>query len=104
MAALASELVIVTCGLAVFTTFQSASTALTLTVTIAVPNLLVTTTATDAALVRDVTTALFDNAARIVRADVPEAAQLDPRTAIFTEPIALHDGARDYYRSVKSMI
>jgi TRAP transporter TAXI family solute receptor len=74
------------------------------TVTIAVPNLLVTTTTTDAALVRDVTTALFDNAARIARADVPEAAQLDLRTAIFTEPIRLHDGARDYYRSVKSMI
>jgi TRAP transporter TAXI family solute receptor len=74
------------------------------TITIAVPNLLVTTTATDAAQVRAVTAALFDNAAQIVRADVPEAAQLDLRTAIFTEPIRLHDGARDYYRSVKSMI
>ncbi|OLE24297.1 MAG: hypothetical protein AUG49_13670 [Catenulispora sp. 13_1_20CM_3_70_7] len=74
------------------------------TVTIAVPNLLLTTAATDVAQVRDVTAALFDNAARIARADVPEAAQLDLRTAIFTEPIRLHDGARDYYRSVKAMI
>jgi uncharacterized protein len=74
------------------------------TVTIAVPNLLLTTTATDAAQVRNVTAAMFDNAARIARANVPEAAQLDLRTAIFTEPIPLHDGARDYYRSVKSMI
>jgi TRAP transporter TAXI family solute receptor len=74
------------------------------TVTLAVPNLLLTTTATDAAQVNEVTSALFDHAAQVARADVPEAAQLDPRTAIFTEPIALHDGARRYYRSVKTLI
>jgi TRAP transporter TAXI family solute receptor len=74
------------------------------TVTLAVPNLMVTTTAIDAARVNDVTSALFDSAARIARADVPEAAQLDLRTAIFTEPVALHDGARTYYRSVKTLI
>ena len=74
------------------------------TVTLAVPNLLLTTTATDATQVNEVTSALFDNAAGIARAGVPEAAQLDLRTAIFTEPIRLHDGARTYYRSVKSLI
>jgi uncharacterized protein len=74
------------------------------TVTLAVPNLLVTTPGIDAGQVKDVTSALYDHAAQVTRSDVPEAAQLDLRTAIFTEPIRLHEGARGYYRSIKSMI
>ncbi len=72
--------------------------------TLAVPNFLVTTVSADAGQVGAMTRALFDNAGRIARAGVPEAAQLDARTAILTEPIPLHDGARDYYRSTKPQI
>jgi uncharacterized protein len=72
--------------------------------TLAVPNLLVTTTGADSGQVTALTAALFDNAGRIARAGVPEAAQLDVRTAIFTQPIPLHDGARDYYRSTKPQV
>jgi hypothetical protein len=32
---------------------------------------------------------------------VHPAQLVDPRTAVFTDPLALHDGARLWYRSVK---
>jgi TRAP transporter TAXI family solute receptor len=72
--------------------------------TLAVPTMLVTTSGADAGRVTALTAALFDNADTIARAGVPEAAQLDIRTAIFTEPIPLHEGAREYYRTTKPQV
>jgi TRAP-type uncharacterized transport system substrate-binding protein len=69
--------------------------------TLAVPTMLVTTSGADAGRVTALTAALFDNADQIARAGVPEAAQLDIRTAIFTKPIPLHEGAVRYYRTTK---
>jgi TRAP transporter TAXI family solute receptor len=71
------------------------------TSTLAVPTMLVTTSGADAGQVTALTAALFDDADRIAGAGVPEAAQLDIRTAIFTEPIPLHVGASGYYRATK---
>jgi uncharacterized protein len=67
---------------------------------VAVPNLLVTLAGTGTALVNRVAQALFASAGRIGES-IPAAGQLDPRSSIFTGAIPLHDGARDYYRSVK---
>jgi uncharacterized protein len=73
------------------------------TATLAVPNLLLTTTVTAPDQVHTLTTALFANIQAIARS-VPEAGGLDVRAAIFTEPIPLHDGALAYYRTVKGQI
>ncbi|MFG3282373.1 TAXI family TRAP transporter solute-binding subunit [Streptomyces sp. NPDC048111] len=68
--------------------------------TIAVANLLVTTDRTDTALTEGFTRTVINSRDRIGR--VVHAAQLvDLRTAIYTDPLPLHEGARDYYRSVK---
>jgi len=70
------------------------------TTTIAVPNLLVTTAAQDGELVRRVTRTVMGNREAIGR-EVHAAQLVDPRTAIFTDPLPLHEGARRWYRSVK---
>ncbi|GGO56740.1 hypothetical protein GCM10012287_51010 [Streptomyces daqingensis] len=68
--------------------------------TVAVANLLVTTDRTDTALTEGVTRAVLRSRDQI--GDKVHAAQkVDLRTAIYTAPLALHGGARDYYRSVK---
>ena len=72
----------------------------TLVDTIAVPDLLVTSAATDPELVRAVLELIFDDRRRLERA-VPTAAQLDLRAAIATSPVPLHEGALRYYREVK---
>ncbi|MGW5850919.1 TAXI family TRAP transporter solute-binding subunit [Streptomyces sp. NPDC055254] len=68
--------------------------------TVAVPNLLVTTAGTDARL-----TERFTRTVILSRDDIGRqvhAAQLvDLRTAIYTDPLDLHEGAGRYYRSVK---
>ncbi|MBY8887190.1 TAXI family TRAP transporter solute-binding subunit [Streptomyces sp. PTM05] len=68
--------------------------------TIAVANLLITTDRADAALVERVTEAVIDSRDRI-GAVVHSAQQVDLRTAIYTDPLPLHEGARRYYLSVK---
>lgn len=68
--------------------------------TLAVPNLLVTTTRTPPADVQALTAALFACSSAIGQT-VPVAAQLNPQTAIFTEPVPLDAGALEYYRSTK---
>ncbi|MER0448702.1 TAXI family TRAP transporter solute-binding subunit [Streptomyces sp. Edi4] len=68
--------------------------------TIAVANLLVTTDRTDAALTEGFTRTVINSRDRIGR-EVHAAQLVDLRTAIYTNPLPLHDGARDYYRSVK---
>ncbi|NUS17332.1 MAG: TAXI family TRAP transporter solute-binding subunit [Streptomyces sp.] len=68
--------------------------------TVAVPNLLITTDRADAGLVQRLTRAVIDS--RDAIGTVVHAAQLvDLRTAVFTDPLPLHQGAVRYYRSVK---
>ncbi|MEU6995048.1 TAXI family TRAP transporter solute-binding subunit [Streptomyces sp. NPDC046465] len=68
--------------------------------TLAVANLLVTTDRTDPELTERLTRTVIDSRDHI--GDQVHAAQLvDLRTALFTDPLPLHDGARRYYRSVK---
>jgi uncharacterized protein len=68
--------------------------------TIAVANLLITTDHENTAVVQRITQAVIDSRDRI-GAVVHSAQQVDLRTAIFTDPLALHEGARRYYLSQK---
>ncbi|MFJ3586527.1 TAXI family TRAP transporter solute-binding subunit [Streptomyces sp. NPDC090127] len=68
--------------------------------TLAVTNLLVTTDAADPALVEGFTRTVIRSRDGIGR-QVHPAQLVDLRTAIYTEPLSLHEGARRYYRSVK---
>ncbi|MEU7583062.1 TAXI family TRAP transporter solute-binding subunit [Streptomyces sp. NPDC041068] len=68
--------------------------------TLAVANLLVTTDRADPELTTGLTRAVIDSRDHI--GDQVHAAQLvDLRTALYTDPLQLHAGARSYYRSVK---
>ncbi|WP_420035904.1 TAXI family TRAP transporter solute-binding subunit [Streptomyces sp. cg28] len=68
--------------------------------TLAVANLLITTDRTDPKLTEAVTRTVIDSRDSI--GNTVHAAQLvDLRTAVYTDPLALHEGARRYYRSVK---
>ncbi|MER5968742.1 TAXI family TRAP transporter solute-binding subunit [Streptomyces sp. NPDC002055] len=69
--------------------------------TVAVANLLVTTDRTDPGLTEGITRTVIDSRDRI-GSEVHAAQLVDLRTAIFTDPLELHEGARRYYRSVKS--
>lgn len=68
--------------------------------TIAVANLLVTMDDTDPELTESVTRSVIDSRDRI-GAEVHAAQLVDLRTAVFTDPLPLHAGARRYYVSVK---
>ncbi|MBA4862329.1 TAXI family TRAP transporter solute-binding subunit [Streptomyces sp. PSKA54] len=68
--------------------------------TLAVANLLVTTDRTDAQLTEGLTRTVIDSRDRIGR-EVHAAQLVDLRTALYTDPLELHEGARRYYRSVK---
>ena len=68
--------------------------------TIAVPNLLVTTDRVDPELAKGVTRTVIENRDRI-GAKVHAAQKVDLRTAVFTDPLPLHQGAARYYRSEK---
>ncbi|WP_243740440.1 TAXI family TRAP transporter solute-binding subunit [Streptomyces sp. 8K308] len=68
--------------------------------TLAVANLLLTTDAVDDALTEQVTRSVINGRDRIGQ-EVHAAQRVDRRTAIYTQPLELHPGARDYYRSVK---
>ncbi|WP_374203230.1 TAXI family TRAP transporter solute-binding subunit [Streptomyces sp. ST2-7A] len=68
--------------------------------TVAVANLLVTGETTDAGLTERVTRAVINGRDRIGAA-VHAAQRVDLRTAIYTRPLELHEGARRYYRSAK---
>lgn len=69
--------------------------------TVAVANLLVTTDRVDPVLAERVTRTVIDSRDRIGR-KVHAAQLVDLRTAIYTDPLGLHEGARRYYRSMKS--
>lgn len=68
--------------------------------TLAVSNLLVTREDTDPRLTEWLTRTVIDSRDKI-GSTVHSAQLVDVRTAIYTDPLALHDGARRYYRSVK---
>ncbi|MGP3923826.1 TAXI family TRAP transporter solute-binding subunit [Streptomyces sp. 8N616] len=68
--------------------------------TIAVANLLVTTEHAEPGLTEGITRTVIDSRDRI-GSRVHAAQLVDLRTAIFTDPLELHEGARHYYGSVK---
>lgn len=68
--------------------------------TIAVANLLVTTERANSDLMERVTRTVIDSRDRIGR-QVHAAQLVDLRTAIYTDPLPLHEGARRYYRALK---
>ncbi|MER5212663.1 TAXI family TRAP transporter solute-binding subunit [Streptomyces sp. NPDC002838] len=68
--------------------------------TLAVSNLLVTRKDMDPRLTEWLTRTVI-NSRDNIGATVHSAQLVDVRTAIYTDPLALHDGARRYYRSVK---
>ncbi|MEU5520698.1 TAXI family TRAP transporter solute-binding subunit [Streptomyces sp. NPDC093250] len=68
--------------------------------TMAVSNLLITRTDMDPRLTEWLTRIVLASRDNIGR-HVHSAQLVDVRTAIYTDPLRLHDGARRYYRSVK---
>ncbi|PYC76952.1 hypothetical protein C7C46_20735 [Streptomyces tateyamensis] len=68
--------------------------------TMAVPNLLITRDDVDQRLVEGLTRAVIDSRDWIGR-QVHAAQRVDLRTAVYTDPLPLHEGARRYYRSLK---
>ncbi|GHF82452.1 TAXI family TRAP transporter solute-binding subunit [Streptomyces filamentosus] len=68
--------------------------------TLAVANLMVTTAEADPDLVEGFTRSVIGSRDSI-GSRVHPAQLVDLRTAVYTEPLTLHDGARRYYRSVK---
>jgi TRAP transporter TAXI family solute receptor len=68
--------------------------------TVAVANLLVTTERTDPELTKRFTETVINSRDRIGR-QVHAAQLVDLRTAIYTDPLPLHEGAASYYRSSK---
>ncbi|MFJ4341157.1 TAXI family TRAP transporter solute-binding subunit [Streptomyces sp. NPDC088915] len=68
--------------------------------TLAVANLLVTTEEADADLVEGFTRTVIRSRDGIGR-QVHPAQLVDLRTAVYTDPLELHEGASRYYRSVK---
>ncbi|MGW6691703.1 TAXI family TRAP transporter solute-binding subunit [Streptomyces sp. NPDC054961] len=68
--------------------------------TVAVPNLLVTRDDTGAELTEQFTRTVILSRDRIGH-QVHAAQLVDLRTAIYTDPLSLHEGAARYYRSVK---
>ncbi|MFE0459734.1 TAXI family TRAP transporter solute-binding subunit [Kitasatospora sp. NPDC058965] len=68
--------------------------------TMAVPNLLITRDDVDLRLVEGMTRAVIDSRDWIGH-QVHAAQRVDLRTAVYTDPLPLHEGARRYYRSVK---
>lgn len=68
--------------------------------TLAVANLLVTTDRLGPGLTEKVTRTVIDSRDHI-GSKVHAAQLVDLRTAIYTDPLDLHEGARRYYRSVK---
>ncbi|MFC7218630.1 TAXI family TRAP transporter solute-binding subunit [Streptomyces polyrhachis] len=68
--------------------------------TIAVANLLVTTERTDPVLTEAITREVIKSRDTIAK-EVHAAQLVDLRTAVFTDPLALHEGAERYYRDEK---
>ncbi|MBU7600277.1 TAXI family TRAP transporter solute-binding subunit [Streptomyces sp. P38-E01] len=67
---------------------------------VAVANLLVTTDRAEKSLTEGLTRALIKNR-DYIGSRVHAAQRVDLRTAIYTDPLPLHEGAQRYYRTVK---
>ncbi|NED80657.1 hypothetical protein G3I76_11255, partial [Streptomyces sp. SID11233] len=67
---------------------------------LAVANLLVTRGSLDPGLTEGVTRTVIASRDGIGQ-QVHAAQKVDLRTAIYTDPLELHEGAQQYYRSVK---
>ncbi len=68
--------------------------------TLAVANFLITREDSDARLTEELTGTVINSRDGIGR-QVHAAQLVDLRTAIYTDPLPLHEGARRYYRWVK---
>ncbi|MDF6018395.1 TAXI family TRAP transporter solute-binding subunit [Streptomyces sp. JH34] len=68
--------------------------------TVAVANLLITADRADPRMTEAFTRTVIDSRDRIGR-EVHAAQLVDLRTAIYTDPLELHEGAKRYYRSAK---
>lgn len=68
--------------------------------TLAVANFLITREDSDARLTEELTRTVI-NSRDHIGSQVHAAQLVDLRTAIYTDPLPLHEGARRYYRSVK---
>ncbi|MEV6262027.1 TAXI family TRAP transporter solute-binding subunit [Streptomyces sp. NPDC051784] len=68
--------------------------------TVAVSNMLITTDRMDPLTTEAFTRTVIDSRDRIGR-EVHSAQLVDLRTAIYTDPLPLHEGAKRYYRSAK---
>lgn len=68
--------------------------------TLAVANYLITREDSDPRLTEELTRTVINSRDRI-GSQVHAAQLVDLRTAIYTDPLPLHEGARRYYRSVK---
>lgn len=68
--------------------------------TLAVANFLITRENSDARLTEELTRTVI-NSRDHIGSQVHAAQLVDLRTAIYTDPLPLHEGARRYYRSVK---
>jgi TRAP transporter TAXI family solute receptor len=68
--------------------------------TIGIPNYLVVSADLPAQVGYALTRTLFDEQTELAKAH-PVAARLNPREAIYTHPLALHAGARRYFREIK---
>lgn len=68
--------------------------------TMAVPNLLITRADVNSSLVEGLTRAVIDSRDPI-GTQVHSAQLVDLRTAVYTDPLPLSDGAERYYRSIK---
>jgi uncharacterized protein len=69
--------------------------------TVSVRNVLLTTARTAVPTARGLTRVLVDRVDALAAAD-PAGRSVDPRTAIGTQPVPLHDGAREAYRDGKA--
>ncbi|GAA0913789.1 TAXI family TRAP transporter solute-binding subunit [Virgisporangium ochraceum] len=68
--------------------------------TVGIPNYLVVSKDLPEQTAYEVTRLLFEDQATLLRAH-PVAARLNSRSAIYTHPLALHPGARRYFRQIK---
>jgi TRAP transporter TAXI family solute receptor len=68
--------------------------------TLVVPNYLLVTDTMSDAVAEALTRGLFDAAPQLAKVN-PAALGIDNRSAIYTDPVRLHPGALDYYRSTK---
>ncbi|HEX4723161.1 MAG TPA: TAXI family TRAP transporter solute-binding subunit, partial [Pseudonocardiaceae bacterium] len=79
-------------------TYQPGSEAVT---TLVVPNFLLVTDLMSDDVAEALVRGLFDSTNQLVVVNTAALA-IDIHTAIYTEPVPLHPGAMDYYRSAKS--